>query len=602
MTNKPNLLKVAAALFLGVLTVLITFAALAQVSGRGVARFHGNHLDAVPTGFAPLIFLPAVTYASGVGLAWSVAVADLNHDGKLDLAVVNYGYGGPNGGSVAALLGNGDGTFQPHVDYSVAGAVSVAVADVNGDSKPDLLVGVGTSVGVLIGNGDGTFQPVVFYAAGVNGSNGASSIAVTDVNGDGKPDLLVAGGYYSGVAVLLGNGDGTFKPGVAYAGEYYTQSVTVADVNGDGKPDLLVAGWNNVYNGLLGVLIANGDGTFKPVVTYSTGPGESFAFSAAVADVNRDGRPDVLVANYGSDSIGVLLGNGDGTFKPVVTYDSGGYHPSTVAVADVNADAQPDLVVSDYDSSSVGVLLGNGDGTFQPPVNYDSGGPAASLAVADLNGDGKPDLVVADYNSVGALLNNSGAPPTTTALAASVNPVTLNQAVTYTATVASQSGGTLSGSVTFKDGYAVIATVPLANNQAAFSTKYITPKTLGPHSITSRYSGVLYKAAGSQSATLTETVRAPSQTALTTSGSPSKVGQPVTFTATVTSHYGAIPDGELVTFYDGSRKLASVALAGEKAAYTTSTLSAKTHIITAKYTGDTKFAPSWKRVTQVVEF
>src|SRR5258708_34558750 len=97
MTNKPNLLKVAAALFLGVLTVLITFAALAQVSGPGVARFQRNHLDAVPTGFAPLIFLPAGTYAPGVGPAWSGAVADLNHDGKLGLAGAGY-YGSLAGG------------------------------------------------------------------------------------------------------------------------------------------------------------------------------------------------------------------------------------------------------------------------------------------------------------------------------------------------------------------------------------------------------------------------------------------------------------------------------------------------------------------------
>jgi hypothetical protein len=601
VTNKSRLTQIAALS----LIVFIAFAALAQTPRRGVApRNHLQRPDAsAPTDAGPLLFLPSVTYDPG-GDAWSVAVGDLNQDGKVDAAVVNYAY------SVAVLLGNGDGTFHPPANYSASGVVAVAIADVNGDSKPDLLVGAGLQVGVLLGNGNGTFQPVVFYPLGLSDeSNGATSIAVADVNRDGKLDLLVAGGYSAAVGVLLGNGDGTFRPAVAYpTADYYNHSVTVADVNGDGKPDLLAAGWDFSYGGDLGVLIGKGDGTFKTVVTYSTGPGEGLSYSAAVADVNGDGKSDVLVANSHTDSVGVMLGNGDGTFRAVVTYDSGGVYTTNLAVADVNADAKPDVLLSGWQSGSVGVLLGNGDGTFQSAVSYDSDGPATSLAVADLNGDGKPDLVVTNASpapetngSVAVLLNNNGAMPTSTSLAPSVNPVTIGQVVTYTATVASQSGGPLSGTVTFKDRYTVIATVSLVNNQAAFSTKYKSPKMLGPHSITSRYSGVFDQAAGSQSAALVETVRAPSLTALTTSGSPSMFGQPVTFTATVKSHYGTIPDGELVTFYDGSKVLASVALAGHTAAFTTSTLSVKTHIIKATYVGDSKFAPSSKKVTQVVQ-
>jgi hypothetical protein len=366
-------------------------------------------------------------------------------------------------------------------------------------------------------------------------------------------------------------------------------------------------GWDFHYGGQLGVLIGKGDGTFKTVVTYSTGPGEGLSFSAAVADVNADGKADALVSSNGIYAVGVMLGNGDGTFQPVVGYDSGGSHPATMAVADVNADAKPDMLVSNWDSGTVGVLLGNGDGTFQSTVSYDSGSFAPSLAVGDLNGDGKPDLVVPDEippgtnGLVSVLLNNSGATPTSTSLVASVNPVTIGQLVTYTATVASQSGGSLSGTVTFKDGNTVIATVSLVNNQAALSTKYKSPKMLGPHSISSRYSGVLHQSGGSQSGTLIETVRAPSITTLTTSGSPSMQGQPVTFTTTVKSHYGTIPDGELVIFYDGPKALASVALAGQKAAFTTSTLSVQTHTIKATYVGDAAFAASSKKVKQVVQ-
>src|ERR1700674_5520145 len=145
-----------------------------------------------------------------------------------------------------------------------------------------------------------------------------------------------------------------------------------------------------------------------PVVTYPSGG--TYAYSVAVADVNNDGIPDLLVADCGPGNscgggingvIGVLLGNGDGTFKPVVTYDAGGYQTSSVVAADVNGDGTLDLVVANsYFSNTIGVLLGNGDGTFQPVVTYGSGGGyPGSVAVADMNGDGKPDIVVANSSS-----------------------------------------------------------------------------------------------------------------------------------------------------------------------------------------------------------
>ncbi len=175
------------------------------------------------------------------------------------------------------------------------------------------------------------------------------------------------------------------------------------------------------------MLLGNGDGTFQTAVNYNSGG--DFPASVTVADVNGDGKLDVLIANAGTGThgegdgvVGVLLGNGDGTFQTAVTYDSGGFGNESVAFADVNGDGKLDLVVTDSgtncsnDGSSAGVLLGNGDGTFQTAVLYCSGGYSAnSTAVADLNGDGKPDLVVANgcgtpdcqTGSVGVLLNTS---------------------------------------------------------------------------------------------------------------------------------------------------------------------------------------------------
>jgi hypothetical protein len=257
--------------------------------------------------------------------------------------------------------------------------------------------------------------------------------------------------------------------------------------------------------------------------------------------------------------------------------------------------------------STLSVLAGNGDGTFQPAVVYDLGGyEVASVLVADLNGDGKPDLIAtipcitsscANDGEVGVLLNNYGAPKTSTSLVSSLNPVSVKKTVTYTATV-SHSGGALAGEVTFADGLMSLGTVLLANNQATFSTSY---KSGGSHAITASYSGVLNTAEGSRSATLAEYATVASKTVVSTSGSPSMVGQPVTFTATVTSTQGVIPDGEQVNFYQGTTLLGSASLSGEKATFTTSALSAKSKSVKATYAGDDTFSPSSGLVAQIVE-
>ena len=595
----------AAHLSLMVVALAITLNAQAQVLAPRSAQRNPlsytshNQPGIAQDGSGPLIFLPAVTYPVPRPLAVAVAAGDLRGNGKVDLVAVDADYYASSQ-NVDVFLGNGDGTFQLAVSYPTGQPSvplwSVAIADVNGDGKPDLLVVSGFyNVGVLLGNGDGTFQPVVFYPDGgvVSNEFNYQSIAVADVNGDGKPDLLVANAS-PGIGVLLGNGDGTFQPVVTYTASSIvdTQSLAAADVNGDGKIDLIVTGFPESGNGLAAVLLGNGDGTFQPAVAYSTGGN---ANAVTIADVNGDGKPDILVANgYGA---GVLLGNGDGTFQPVTTYSSGGGvpQPQSIAVADVNQDGKPDLLLANNESTAA-VLLGNGDGTFEAAVLYDAGTPNPSCVVAaDVNGDGKPDLIVAGEN-VQVLLNNNGAPPTTIALTSSVNPVTVWSTVTYTATVSIQSGAALGGSVTFNNGL----TVPVSNNQASYSARYVVSQA-GLHSITAQYSGALDQAAGVISGTFTENVRVTSNTTLTTSGSPSTVGSAVTFTAGVSSHFGTIPAGELVTFYDGSKTLASVPLAGGEAVYTTSALTKGTHYIKAVYSGDNTFASSRKHVRQVVE-
>jgi hypothetical protein len=344
--------------------------------------------------------------------------------------------------------------------------------------------------------------------------------------------------------------------------------------------------------------------------------------------LNGDGVLDLVVGNQCTTSNcdsesngGVLLGNGDGTFQPATAYEAGGMLAPGLSVADVNGDGKPDMIMTGFcNENSVGcggalatlfAILGNGDGTFQPgAILYMLGsfGGQETLLVGDLNGDGKPELVllhgcndldcVTNDVELGVMLNNSGAPATTVSLTSSKNPVPLFTTVTYTATVAGGSGGAVTGTVTFADGDDPVGTATVSSNQATYSTTY---KTAGSHLMTATYSGVLHADEGSRSVTLTENVVDPTKTVLTTSGSPTFVGQPVTFTATVTSTYAAVPNGDLVEFYDGSTLLASVALSGGTATYTTSTLKAKAHGMKAVYAGDSMFAASAGFVTQVVE-
>jgi len=228
----------------------------------------------------------------------------------------------------------------------------------------------------------------------------------------------------------------------------------------------------------------------------------------------------------------------------------------------------------------------------------------ASISVSSLGGGSHS--IVAAYPGAGTYADSKSAPvtqivntaTTSTLLVSSQNPAVVTETITYTATVTSQYGGVATGTMIFQDGNTMIAKVPLTSNRAGYSTRY---KTAGVHAITATYGGDTSNT-GSVSSTLMEQINKGfvSNTVLTTSGSPSHRGQPVTFTATVTSSHGAIPDGEHVTFYDGPTVMGTGATSSGVATFTTSSLKVKTHTITAKYPGDASLRPSKGSVTQVV--
>ena len=539
----------------------------------------------------------------------------MNGDSKFDSVVAN-----ANSNTVGVMLGNGDGHFQPPVIYSSGGRVpeSVVVADVNGDGKPDLVAAdaCGSTtcasgvVGVLLGNGDGTFQAAVSYGSG---GIEAVSVAVADVNRDGRLDIVVANESNNMLGVLLGNGDGTFQPAVAYGSgsQSFTYFLVIADVNGDGKPDLVVADECTDHptcnSGAVGVLVGNGDGTFQAAVIYPSGGVGSLsgARSVAVADVNGDGRPDVLVANYFSGTVGVLLGNGDGTFQAPVDYNVGFTPVRSVAIADVNGDGKADLLVGGdvgtVQHGEVGYLLGNGDGNFQPVVTFGSGGNAAiSIALADVNGDGQPDLLAAnaEHNTVGVLLHSPASQSTTkTTLRSSLNPSTYGQKVTWTATVTPSGSLIPTGKVQFRWGIYTIGSATLDSSGVATLTK--SNLNAGAFPLTAVYMGDTANS-GSTSAVLNQVVlQATSSARLASSLNPSAQGQAVTFTATISSPT-VVPTGP-VTFRVGTTVLGTSQLSGGKAKFTISTLAVGSTRVTATYYGNSNVSKSSASVRQTVQ-
>jgi hypothetical protein len=288
---------------------------------------------------------------------------------------------------------------------------AIAVGDLNGDGKLDLVtVGFGTFsnpnvLSVLLNSGSGTF------AAPVNYTTDASPVAVAvgDFTGDGKLDVVTVNQGGNDVSVFRGNGDGTFQSAINYSTGKSPEAVAVGDFNGDGKLDLAVA---NGGAGNLSILLGNGNGTFAAATNVSLVSGSPS--SVAVGDFNGDGKLDLATANGGLAGINVLLGNGNGTFQAAVHYATDA-NAGAVAVKDFNGDGKPDLAVACAATGFDDILLGNGDGTFQAFRKYAEGGNPDALIMADVNGDGHPDLITVNgglpigtgaNNSVSVLLNN----------------------------------------------------------------------------------------------------------------------------------------------------------------------------------------------------
>jgi hypothetical protein len=347
-----------------------------------------------------------------------IVVADVNGDGRLDILTANY-----DGNTVGVLLGTEAGTFGAVAPFNTGAnsqPTNLAVGDVNGDGKLDILTANSGSntVGVLLGTGTGTFGAVTTFSTGTNSY--PNDIAIGDINGDGKLDILTANYISGSVGVLLGIGTGTFGAVATLStGDGRSpDGIVVADVNGDSKLDILTA--NSISN-TVGVLLGTGAGTFGAATTFNTGT-DSRPTHLAMADVNGDSKLDILTANSGSSSVGVLLGTGAGTFGAVATFSTGTSNfPYGIAVGDVNGDGKLDVLTANNYSNTGGVLLGTGAGIFGAAITFNTGRGSSPIdvAVGDANGDGQLDVFITYGNNIaGVLLNTTHPttiPPTVTA-------------------------------------------------------------------------------------------------------------------------------------------------------------------------------------------
>ena len=492
-----------------------------------------------------LTYQPIVNLSTGTVTPQRFAVGDFNADGKPDLAVPDF-----NGTTVSIYLNKGGASFSAPVvtTLSIDDTLGPMVSgDFNGDGKADLAVATVAGnqvVIVLLSNGDGTFavQPPI------PGSFGFISGKVADFNGDGHADLFLGGD--GSPYLFLGNGDGTFSQGSvgtgSFPGLYY--GISAGDFNGDKKLDGILANLGGDAVGFGTMDVFPGDGSSLGNATAFQPELIPNPESVDVADLNNDGKLDLLIAGNGAAA--GFLGNGDGTFQIATSQlipiygessppSSGVNNGVIVLAADLNQDGHPDAVVLDGDIGLLSLSLNDGTGAFPPTLNtpytYQFAAGSYCVAAADFNGDGLPDIVVsnAGAKTISFLLSVKSLAQPAVALTTSAGSALVGSALAFKTAI---TGGTATatGTVSLMDGSTQLAQQTL--DSSASATFDLSNLSAGVHTLTVTYPGDGNYAAGT-SAPLSQSIT-DFQLAIGTTSQTVSAGSSASYMLTVTGVAG----------------------------------------------------------------
>lgn len=456
--------------------------------------------------------------AADVGYApYSTAIADFDGDALLDIICVN-----EQGKSFSILLGNGDGTFITRSNHPVNDMPNTVIAlDVNNDGFTDMITANERSanITVILNKSGGCFEAAKHYDVGRK----PADMAAGDFNNDGYPDLAVADKTDYNITIMLGNENGVFtklksfdtgkEPRAIVSDDFNTDgnldlatinfmdhsryvhlgkgngefesplvfdlgNVFISDepgdwnvnmingnVDGDNIPDLIIV---NAQNNEVGIYLGLGTGEFEKAFAKSVGKAGDAPYAAALGHFNLDENIDLVVANKGSNTVSILLGNGDGSFNPETSFKAGD-KPVDLSVGDIDEDGYSDIVVANLESRNVSALFGNGDGTFESLVAYGAGDEPFSVLITDMDTDKDQDIVIANAGNddVSILTNNLRFPPVIDSFSADItsgeNPLTVN----FNCVAHDPDGNITRYETDFGDGSG-----PISNDSGAFSYTY----------------------------------------------------------------------------------------------------------------------------------